>query len=83
MKPQALKNKADKFPSDLSKLTEEQKKKWFKVEEIPGGQILKLRTELFPPPVVQGDPVFFDKRSSYPLKKQESSIPTFSMEEDF
>jgi hypothetical protein len=73
--------KVDKFPSDLTKLTEEDKKKWFREEEIPGGKILKLRTELFEQPVLEGKPIFFDKRIT--CERQERVIPIFSLEEDF
>lgn len=63
---QARKPQAEKFPTNLDNLTEEEKKKWFRWEEIAGGKILKVRRELLPPPKAEeGEPIFFVESTTY------------------
>lgn len=52
---------SEEFPRDLDNLSEVDKKKWFRVEEIAGGKVLKVRPEMFTQPIIKGDPDFFEK----------------------
>jgi len=72
--------KEDKFP-DMDNLTEEDKKKWFTVDEIAGYTFLKVKPEMFTPPTVEGPAVFLGKVATY--KSQEKETPTLVFENDF
>ena len=52
---QELLDVLDTYPS-LKHLSDETKRSWFKIEEIGGHKILKVKPEMFTPPV---NPVFW------------------------
>lgn len=78
---QSVKVNVEKFPSDLDNLSEEDKKKWFTVEEFAGRKILKVKPEMFTPPKVEGDPVFLFEETEYQKQEREPSALVF--EKDF
>lgn len=74
-------DKPKKFPSSLSNPTEEEKQIWFTMGEAAGHKILKLKPELLPPPVDEGEPIFLIKKSTYKSQEQKKTVLVF--EEDF
>lgn len=67
---------SNEFPTDLRNLSEADKKKWFRVEEVGGGlSVLKVRTELVTFVKEEGEPGFLDKKCSYKVTpKQEHKL---------
>ena len=68
--------------SSLKHLSDETKRSWFKIEEIVGHKILKVKPEMFTPPEVKGEPGFLEERVTT-YKKQEARAPALEFEDDF
>lgn len=74
------KGKLRKLPFDIGNLTEEDKANYFYVDEIaPGKRLLKVKPNTFEKPIVEGEPCFLAKESTYRKQKRES----LAFDEDF
>jgi len=67
------------FPTNLDNLTEKDIQRWFNVAKVAGGEILKVKPEMFEKPRIKGEPEFFCKASVHLKPKKESLV----FEEDF
>ncbi len=66
---------SENFPADLRNLSNADREKWFEVGKVAGGEILKIKPEMLPPPTsVKGPPVFLAKEDN---EEYDTYLPDF------